>query len=101
MHDALSVNLHVTSDDLFEIINGLGLRHALLLDELAEVTILAELRDDVGVVLGSMNVEELDDVVTATDSLQTFNLGLKQHLMDVIVDACHIDGLDGYRAVYG
>lgn len=47
-----------------------------------------------------MDIEELDHVLAFCHSLQAFYLGLQQNVMYFVVDATHVDALDGYGGVY-
>lgn len=65
MDDPISANLGVPSDDLPQILDSLPFRHTSLGgDELGEITAVAVLGDDVGVILGRVDIVHFDNVTS-------------------------------------
>ena len=62
MQYSFPVDVQIPRDQLSSDGKNSLLGHLLLLNHLAEIATLTELGDDVGIVLGCVNLEELDDV---------------------------------------
>ena len=60
--DLFVENLHVTENDLFQVLEGLRLGQALL-NDFGQISVLAEFGDDEGVLSGFVDVENFDDIL--------------------------------------
>lgn len=100
MNDRAGVDLVVTVDDLVHEGDGLGLGEGPFVgDGFGEVSSVAELGDDVGVVAGVVNVIDFYDVVTVFEVFEDIDFGGEQVLVDLAFDHAHIDDFDGYGLV--
>ena len=72
----------------------------LFLDESVEVSLVAELGYDVGVVLGLVDVVELHDVGTV-DDFESFDFLLEEVAVDGVAEHFHVDDLDSDFALVG
>ena len=76
MNDRAGVDLVVTVDDLVHEGDGLGLGEGPFVgDGFGEVSSVAELGDDVGVVAGVVNVIDFYDVVTVFEVFEDIDFG--------------------------
>lgn len=100
MDDALVGYMIVSADDLVHEVDGLALGQVFFItDGLGEVPSIAQLGDDVGVVLCGVDVVDFDDVLGALQGFQHLNLRGEQVFMHLSFDHLHVDDLDGDRLI--
>lgn len=96
MDDAIGIDLGVAGDDLAQVLDGFPFGHASLGgDELGEITPFAVFGDDVGVILGGVDVVHFDNVPGVLERLQHFDFGGEQTFMYFALEHAHVDHLDG------
>jgi hypothetical protein len=74
MDYALSIDFQIASNDLLHISHSLALSHAPRIYEFAEITLIAELCNDVCIVDGGIDIQKLDHMLAAGHLDETFNL---------------------------
>lgn len=92
MDDVIFGEVEVAKDDLLHVLAGLVLRESLL-DDLAEI-VVAELGDDIGVVLGGEDIVEGEYMGHALEFLEHLNLTIQEYPVDVVLEHLEIDDLD-------
>ena len=89
-----------STDDVFEEFEGLRFGNfAFLFDEFAEISLIAELSDDVTMWRFANNIEAFEDV-GMIEGGEGLDFAVEHFPADGILDAFHIDGFDGNGLVW-
>lgn len=92
MYDVIFGEVEVPKYDLLHVPTGLVLREPLL-DDLAEI-VIAELGDDIGIILGGEDIVEGEYMRHALEFLEHLNLTIEEDPVDVVLEHLEIDDLD-------
>lgn len=102
MDYSIAADLLITIDNLFEDVDGLGFGQAASFqsDGAAEITSVAELSDDVGIVFGGEYVKDFDDIGGPLEGFEHIDLGVEQSLVDISLEEPHVDHFDGHFFIW-
>lgn len=101
MYDSVVVDVRVAIDDLIHECHGLILRdNSLIGDELGEISAITEFSDDIGVVLGIVDVVNFYDIFAIFQNLEHLYLRGEKILMHLSLDHLHIDDFNSHSLIY-
>jgi hypothetical protein len=100
MQKLIFSDLKKSIDDVFHDVQNFSLSHAsFLLEERAEVSLIAKLGDDIAMRGFPDDIEAFEDVGVLQLG-ECFDLAIEHLPTDGIANPLHIDGLDGHCLVY-
>ena len=97
MYDIFLGKIDIPLDNLFHVSTGLGLSQ-FIFNQLIEICI-AQLGNDVGVVLGRVDLMHIEYVLLVFELFKDGNFALEQDTVDFVFEHFHVDDFDGYFLV--